>query len=240
MNGLRWAVLTALLAAAVTADPGCSSRKDSDRRESAGAEGNSQRWTGWWTRDEPRSASSTATAVSVPGTKPSRTHPVVLVETSEGKFRLELWPDQAPVTVANFLRYVDEGFYDGTVFHRIIGGFIVQGGGFTTRMEQKKPHEPVRNEAKAALRNLRGTVAMARMDAPDSATCEFFINLADNNSLNHTDDTPSGFGYAVFGRVIEGIEVVDKIGQVPTTAAGKLQDVPIQPVVIKRISRAAP
>jgi cyclophilin family peptidyl-prolyl cis-trans isomerase len=163
-----------------------------------------------------------------------------LVETSEGKFRLELWPDQAPVTVANFLRYVDEGFYDGTVFHRIIGGFIVQGGGFTTRMEQKKPHEPVRNEAKAALRNLRGTVAMARMDAPDSATCEFFINLADNNSLNHTDDTPSGFGYAVFGRVIEGIEVVDKIGQVPTTAAGKLQDVPIQPVVIKRISRAAP
>jgi cyclophilin family peptidyl-prolyl cis-trans isomerase len=244
MKGLRWVILTSLLAAVAAAGVSCSSKKDSSREESGGAgrgaEGKSQRWTGWWARSEPSSATMPATVESIAATKPSRMRPVVLVDTSEGKFKLELWPDRAPITAANFLRYADDGFYDGTVFHRVIDGFIIQGGGFTARMEQKKAHEPIKNEAKANLRNLRGTVAMARMDAPDSATCEFFVNLVDNSSLNHTDQTPRGFGYAVFGRVVEGIEVVDKIGKVPTTVSGLLKDVPIQPVVINRVSRIVP
>jgi peptidyl-prolyl cis-trans isomerase B (cyclophilin B) len=169
--------------------------------------------------------------------KPSA-HPVVIMTTSEGPVRIELWPEKAPVTVKNFLQYVDEGFYDGTIFHRVIETFMIQGGGFTPDMKQKQPHAPIKNEASADLKNARGVIAMARTNVVDSATCQFFINVVDNDMLNHRDDTTMGFGYAVFGKVIDGMETVDKIKKVPTTNAGQFQDVPAKPVVIESIKRA--
>lgn len=158
---------------------------------------------------------------------------VVEMKTSEGKVRIELWADKAPETVKNFLRYVEEGFYNGTIFHRVIDNFMIQGGGFTAEMNQKKPHEPIKNEAAAALKNDRGTIAMARTNVVDSATAQFFINLINNDFLNHRDASPMGFGYAVFGKVIEGMDVVDKIAKVPTANAGPHQNVPVKPVVIE-------
>jgi len=158
---------------------------------------------------------------------------IVEMKTSEGKIRIELWADKAPQTVKNFLRYVEEGFYDGTIFHRVIDGFMIQGGGFTADMNQKKPHEPIKNEAAGELKNDRGTLAMARTNVVDSATSQFFINLKDNEFLNHRDASPMGFGYAVFGKVIEGMDVVDKIAKVPTTNAGPHQNVPVKPVLIE-------
>jgi cyclophilin family peptidyl-prolyl cis-trans isomerase len=239
MNELRWIMVTVLLVVMMS-NLACSSKEDSERKTPAGAnhsvKEDSPRWTGWGT---PGSASAPATGESGSLAKPSQARPVVLIETSEGKVKVELWPDRTPETVANFLRYVDEGFYNGTIFHRVIKGFMIQGGGFTARMEEKKARGPIPNEATVNLRNLRGTVAMARMDHPHSAACEFFINLVDNPSLDHTDETQQGFGYAVFGRVVEGMEVVGKIAKVPTTTYGPLSDVPIQPVVIKRVSRVA-
>ncbi len=165
-------------------------------------------------------------------------NPVVIMTTSEGVIKIELWQDKAPVTVANFLRYTDEKFYDGTIFHRVISGFMIQGGGFTPDMKQKAGHDPIKNEASAALSNKKGTIAMARTGVVDSATAQFFINHADNSPLDHRNNTPAGFGYAVFGTVIEGMDVVEKIAAVATRQAGGHQDVPVKPVVIESVRRA--
>jgi len=162
-------------------------------------------------------------------------NPVVALKTSEGTIRIELWPDKAPVTVRNFLRYVEEGFYSGTIFHRVIDDFMIQGGGMTPDMKPKSTHEPIKNEAAPDLKNDRGTIAMARTGMVDSATCQFFINVKNNDSLNQRDKTPQGFGYAVFGKVIEGMDVVDRIKKVPTTTVGPHRNVPAKPVLIQRV-----
>ena len=159
------------------------------------------------------------------------------MKTSEGSIRIELWADKAPITVKNFLEYVDEGFFNGTIFHRVIDNFMIQGGGFTADMKQKDTHAPIKNEASADLKNDVGTIAMARTGVVDSATSQFFINVSNNVSLNHRDESPQGFGYAVFGKVIEGMDVVDKIKKVQTTSYGMHQDVPAKPVVIESVTR---
>ena len=164
--------------------------------------------------------------------------PVVVIETSMGTIKAELWADEAPKTVENFLSYTDEKFYDGLVFHRVIDGFMIQGGGMDTKMVQKRGHGPIENEAKPALRNARGTLAMARTSQINSATSQFFINLADNDFLDQKDRTERGFGYCAFGKVIEGMEVVAQIGKVGTGSSGGHQDVPTKPVEIKSIRRA--
>ena len=164
-------------------------------------------------------------------------NPVVVIKTSLGEIRVELFEDKAPATVKNFLRYADEKFYDGTIFHRVIDDFMIQGGGFGPDMRKKDTHEPIKNEASAELKNDRGTIAMARTNIVDSATSQFFINVKDNAFLNHKDNTPQGFGYAVFGKVIEGMDVVDKIKKVETTNMGSYQNVPKNPVVIESVTR---
>ncbi|MGE5700206.1 MAG: peptidylprolyl isomerase [Deltaproteobacteria bacterium] len=165
--------------------------------------------------------------------------PVVLLETSMGDIKIELYPDKAPITVKNFLAYVNEGHYDGLVFHRVIRNFMVQGGGFTPDMKEKRPgRQPIKNEAGNGLRNDRGTVAMARTGVVDSATAQFFINVVNNDFLNHKNETPQGFGYAVFGKVTEGMDVVDKIRNVPTGNVKMFQDVPKEPVTIRKASVA--
>ncbi len=164
---------------------------------------------------------------------PKGGHPVVQLETSMGTIKVELYPDKAPATVKNFLTYVREGHYDGLVFHRVIREFMIQGGGFTREMKEKRPaHPPIKNEAGNGLRNDRGTIAMARTNVVDSATAQFFINVVNNDFLNHKDESPGGFGYAVFGKVIEGMEVVDRIRAVPTGRVSMFQDVPRDPVTI--------
>lgn len=163
--------------------------------------------------------------------------PKVRFVTSEGSFVLQLRPDVAPGTVDNFLGYVNNGFYDGTIFHRVIPGFMIQGGGFTEELTRKPTEQPIRNEASQTLRNLRGTIAMARTSAPDSATSQFFINLVDNGFL---DAGVRGAGYAVFGKVTEGMGVVDSIAGVKTGQARGMADVPVAPVVIERVSVLAP
>jgi cyclophilin family peptidyl-prolyl cis-trans isomerase len=164
---------------------------------------------------------------------PKGEHPVVLLETSMGNIEIELYPDKAPVTVKNFLAYVREGHYDGLIFHRVIRDFMIQGGGFTKEMKERRPaHPPIRNEAGNGLRNDRGTIAMARTNVVDSATAQFFINVVNNGSLNHMDESPRGFGYTVFGRVIQGMDVVDRIRAVPTGRYSMFEDVPRDPVTI--------
>jgi len=165
------------------------------------------------------------------------TNPKIAMETSLGTITVALWEEKAPKTVANFLRYVDEGFYDGTIFHRVIDGFMIQGGGMTPDMESKTTHEPIVNEASSELKNDRGTIAMARTQVVNSATSQFFINVADNTFLNHTAKTPQGFGYAAFGEVIDGMDVVDRIKAVKTTTVGPHRDVPETPVIIERVVR---
>ncbi|MFN3593441.1 MAG: peptidylprolyl isomerase [Thiobacillaceae bacterium] len=162
-------------------------------------------------------------------------NPVVRMTTSLGVVEMELLPDKAPATVKNFLDYVAVGHYDGTLFHRVIPGFMIQGGGFEPGMRQKPTREPVRNEADNGLKNVRGSVAMARTMEPHSATAQFFINVADNDFLDHRDKTQRGWGYAVFGRVTKGMEVVDRIVSVPTTTVGPHQDVPRTDVVIQKM-----
>ena len=164
--------------------------------------------------------------------------PKVMLETSMGNIKLELFEKDTPETVANFLVYVDEGHYDNTIFHRVIPGFMIQGGGFTPEMKQKPTHDPIRNEAKDAGANNRGTIAMARTMIVDSATCQFFINTVDNAFLNYQNATPQGFGYCVFGQVIEGMDVVDKIEKVRTGSRNGHQDVPVEPVIIRKAYRA--
>jgi cyclophilin family peptidyl-prolyl cis-trans isomerase len=158
--------------------------------------------------------------------------PVVVLTTTFGEIELELDAAKAPVTTKNFLRYVDEGFYDGLIFHRVISGFMVQGGGFTPAMQQKQGHEPIQNEAANGLKNLRGTIAMARTSDPNSASSQFFINHADNAFLNHTAPTQQGWGYAVFGQVTRGMDVVDKIAAVKTGKKSGMSDVPLDAVAI--------
>ena len=164
-------------------------------------------------------------------------NPLVLVETSSGDMLLELFEDKAPATVANFLRYVDEEFYANTIFHRVISDFMIQGGGLTVRMEEKPTHAPIPNEAGNGLKNLRGTIAMARTSDPHSATAQFYINVVDNPELDHQDDSAEGFGYCVFGQIIEGMDVADKIRKLKTQAVGEHGDVPLDMVVITGVSR---
>jgi len=159
--------------------------------------------------------------------------PRVKLTTSMGDVVIALAPDKAPATVENFLAYVRDGFYDGTVFHRVIAGFMIQGGGFGPDFERKPTRDPIRNEADNGLKNDNGTVAMARTGDPHSATAQFFINVADNDFLNHTAPNPRGWGYAVFGRVVEGMDVVERIKSVATGNRGSYKDVPREPVIIE-------
>ena len=158
------------------------------------------------------------------------------IETSMGTITLELDEAKAPATVENFVRYAKEGFYDGTIFHRVIDGFMIQGGGFTKDMNQKPTHEAIRNEAMNGLKNDRGTIAMARTNVVDSATSQFFINLVDNDFLNFSSPTPQGFGYAVFGKVTDGLDVVDAIGKVRTGTSGYYENVPAETVTIRKVT----
>ncbi|MBO4683848.1 MAG: peptidyl-prolyl cis-trans isomerase [Desulfovibrio sp.] len=164
-------------------------------------------------------------------------NPNVLLDTTEGEILIELYPDKAPETVANFLKYVDEGFYKNTIFHRVIKGFMIQGGGLTLKMEEKPTGAPVKNEADNGLKNDRGTIAMARTMDPHSATAQFFINLVDNDFLNHTAPTMQGWGYCVFGKVVDGMDVVDKIGKTKTGSRPPYDDVPLDSVLINEASR---
>ncbi len=161
-----------------------------------------------------------------------RSHPLVKLETSMGDITLELYPDKAPATVANFLEYVKAGFYNGTVFHRVINGFMIQGGGLDAQMNKKATRAAIKNEADNGLTNEPYTIAMARTQDPDSATAQFFINVANNAMLNHKSKTLPGWGYAVFGKVVKGQDVVDKIKAVPTTTQGMYENVPKEPVTI--------
>ena len=162
--------------------------------------------------------------------------PQVVLETSKGKIVIALYPEKAPATVENFLAYANSGFYNNTVFHRVIDGFMIQGGGFTSGMTQKPTRPPIQNEADNGLKNETGAIAMARTGNPHSATSQFFINTIDNPFLNHMGKTPEGWGYTVFGKVIEGMDVVDAISKTPTAASGYFQNVPVEPVLILKAS----
>ncbi|WP_079416027.1 peptidylprolyl isomerase [Thiomonas intermedia] len=179
-------------------------------------------------------ASSLLAAGTLPAARAAEApaaQPKVEFVTTMGKFVVQLDPARAPKTVANFLDYVKSGFYKGTIFHRVIPGFMVQGGGFTANMQQKPTRPPIALESQNGLRNLRGTIAMARTADPNSATAQFFVNVADNPSLDYPK--PDGYGYAVFGKVISGMEVIDKIVAVPTQNEGMFQNVPVKPIVIE-------
>lgn len=162
---------------------------------------------------------------------------MVKLQTNFGDITIELNAEKAPITVANFLQYVDNGFYDSTIFHRVINGFMIQGGGFDTSMTQKSTEAEIKNEADNGLGNEKYTIAMARTSAPHSASSQFFINVANNEFLNHTAPSGNGWGYCVFGKVVEGMDVVDKIKQVATTSLKGHQDVPSSNVVIERATR---
>jgi cyclophilin family peptidyl-prolyl cis-trans isomerase len=173
---------------------------------------------------------STAPAAGQPA------NPRVLIQTSKGNITIELFPRNAPTSTANFLNYVKSGYYNGTVFHRVIPGFMIQGGGMTPDMMEKPHGAPILNEADNGLKNLRGTLAMARTGDPHSATSQFFINVADNYALNHRGKSIEGWGYAVFGQVVDGMDVADAIVAVPRGRRGPYDDVPNEPVVMKRVS----
>ncbi|MAA84766.1 MAG: cyclophilin [Halieaceae bacterium] len=160
----------------------------------------------------------------------------ILMTTTVGTMTLELDTDSAPKTVENFLSYVASGHYDGTIFHRVIDNFMIQGGGFSTDMEQKSTQAPIENEANNGLKNARGTIAMARTQDPHSATAQFFINVSENDFLNHTGENMQGWGYAVFGKVTEGEDVLDKIRGVQTGNQGGHQDVPLEPIIIESVT----
>ena len=165
-------------------------------------------------------------------------NPTVKIETSKGDIIVELYPDKAPISVANFLSYVESGTYDGTIFHRIIKNFMNQGGGFTPDFKKVKTKAPIQNEADNGLKNLNNTVAMARTNAPHSATNQFFINTKDNAFLDHTGKSMRGWGYTVFGKVVEGENIVGAISRVPTGSSGPFsQDAPITPIIIKKITQ---
>lgn len=189
------------------------------------------------TAQTPRQAKpAQAPPLQAPALTPAPGNPVAVISTSLGDMRIELFKDKAPVSVGNFLQYVKEGFYTGTVFHRVIPGFMIQGGGFTPALVKKDNHPPILNEATNGVRNTRGTLAMARTAQLRSATSQFYINVADNAALDHVDETPQRFGYAVFGRVLSGMEVADKIVAVPTHSTQAMDNVPVTPVIIKSIT----
>jgi cyclophilin family peptidyl-prolyl cis-trans isomerase len=175
-----------------------------------------------------------ATALTVQAANPQ-----VLMKTSKGDITIELLQDKAPVSVKNFLAYVDSKYYDGLIFHRVIKGFMIQGGGMTVEMNEKSSNAAIKNEAANGVKNDRGTLAMARSSEINSATCQFFINLVDNAFLNHVPSDPEKFGYAVFGRVVAGMDVVDAIGAVPTGTKRGHGDVPREPVTILSVTRVA-
>jgi peptidyl-prolyl cis-trans isomerase A (cyclophilin A) len=181
-----------------------------------------------------RALLAAAAALLLQGTAHAQNAPRVKLATSAGDIVLELYPDKAPKTVANFLQYVAERQYDGTIFHRVIDGFMIQGGGFTPDMQQKATREPIPLEARSGLRNDRGTIAMARTANPNSATAQFFINVVDNSNLNAP--MPDGYGYAVFGKVVAGMDVVDRIRSVATGNKGMHQNVPLSPILINSAS----
>jgi cyclophilin family peptidyl-prolyl cis-trans isomerase len=186
------------------------------------------------------SRAQTTTIEKTSGSEPATNQEnlVVIIKTSQGDIKAELFQDKAPLTVKNFLQYVDDKSYNGTIFHRVINGFMIQGGGFTKDFVQKPTHAPVKNEAANGLKNQRGTIAMARTTDVDSATSQFFINVADNAFLDHKSPTPQGFGYCVFGKVLEGLDVADKIKSVATTSRGPYQNVPVETVEIIEIRRS--
>jgi cyclophilin family peptidyl-prolyl cis-trans isomerase len=173
--------------------------------------------------------------ITIPASAQRDKHPIVVISTNLGDIVVELNAEKAPKTVANFLGYVKDGFYSGTIFHRVIQTFMIQGGGFTANMTKKPTKPAIPNEAGNGLSNLRGTIAMARTGDPNSATAQFFINTKDNPGLDHKDDTPAGFGYAVFGKVIDGTGTVEKIAASATGTVGSYQNVPVKPVVIKEV-----
>lgn len=166
-------------------------------------------------------------------------NPSVKFETSQGNFTVELYPEKAPKTVANFLQYVKDGFYENTIFHRVISRFMVQGGGFERDLTEKNTREPITNESNNGLLNEPGSIAMARTADPDSATAQFFVNLAHNQFLNYTSPDPEQMGYCVFGKVTSGFEVIQKIGFSPTTSMGRNADVPIKSITIKSVKLLA-
>lgn len=180
-------------------------------------------------QNEPKTETAAAT-------KPTTTAsmPRVNLSTNMGDIVVELNPEKAPLSSANFIEYVNSGHYNGTIFHRVIDNFMIQGGGFDQNMQQKPTRAPIQNEANNGLKNTRGTIAMARTNAPHSASSQFFINVSDNAFLNHTSPTPQGWGYTVFGTVVSGMDVVDKIKAVQTTGIGGHQNVPTQPIVINQ------
>ncbi|HEY7772728.1 MAG TPA: peptidylprolyl isomerase [Marinagarivorans sp.] len=163
---------------------------------------------------------------------------MITLHTNYGDIELELDFDKAPKSAANFKQYAEDGFYDGTIFHRIINNFMIQGGGFTEDMKQKDTRDPIENEANNGLKNDKGTLAMARTMDPHSATAQFFINVADNDFLNHSGKTAQGWGYAVFGKVTNGMDIIDKLKTVKTGSAGPHQDVPVEAVIIERVTVA--
>ena len=174
--------------------------------------------------------------LQAPAPTPAPGNPVVVITTSMGEITVELFKDRAPVSVENFLQYVRDGFYEGTIFHRVKPAYVIQGGGYTAEMVERATRPPILNEATNGLKNVRGTVAMARTQALRSGTSQFFINLVNNSSLDHRGYSPADFGYAVFGRVLSGMDVVDKIGATPTGISGEHEDVPKTPVVIQKVT----
>lgn len=172
-----------------------------------------------------------------PAATSSNTCPIVVLETSMGVIKAELWSDKSPGTVSNFLKYADDKFYDGLIFHRVMSGFMIQGGGLTADMKERPARGQIKNEARADVPNERGTLAMARRGDPDSATCQFFINHVNNSAGLDKGKCRDGFGYCVFGRVVEGIDVVDKIAGVKTGIVQGFENVPLTPVTIKGIRR---
>ena len=181
-------------------------------------------------------AESAETPAAEPAADTPAANPQVVIETNKGKIVAELYPGKAPKTVENFLAYVESGFYDGTVFHRVIPGFMVQGGGFTQDLVKKDTRPAIENEADNGLRNGRGTLAMARTNAPHSATAQFFINLVDNGFLDFRAKNARSWGYAVFGKVTEGLDVVDAIATVSTGSKNRMRNVPVEPVIITKVS----
>ena len=176
-----------------------------------------------------------AVALVAPANLAAQDNPVVVIETSMGNMTVELYQDKAPKSVENFLQYMNDGYYDGTIFHRVISNFMVQGGGFTPDMEKKPTRDPIENEADNGLKNRNGTLAMARTPEINSATAQFFINVKDNSFLDHKGRSAQDFGYAVFGRVTDGMDVVNKIKDVKTGNKGPFQDVPTETVLINTI-----
>jgi peptidyl-prolyl cis-trans isomerase B (cyclophilin B) len=170
------------------------------------------------------------------GDQTMSSHPKVKLQTSLGDVVIQLDPEKAPITSQNFLEYVNDGFYNGTIFHRVIPGFMAQGGGFDTEFNQKQTRPPIKNEADNGLKNVRASVAMARTSIPDSATSQFFVNYVDNGFLDHTSPTAQGWGYAVFGQVVEGMDVIKQMENVPTGSRNGHQNVPSTDIVIEKAS----